>query len=102
MGKVIAIIVAVALFWMGAENMMLSSKAPDAPVASDLERLEKGDKAPANWLTLGPHTAIYSEIIFSYYSQVKGLPPNSGKSVSYAFYPVLSPKHRYAETLVHT
>ncbi|MCI0356935.1 MAG: hypothetical protein L0211_00425 [Planctomycetaceae bacterium] len=84
------------LGYLGIQEYMVSSGAAAEPVAAELVKLEGGEAPANNHLRVGRHLALYSECVFSYRKK-RGDdgPPAETTSVSYCFYPILSPGHPF-------
>ncbi|MCI0742281.1 MAG: hypothetical protein L0Y72_24885 [Gemmataceae bacterium] len=84
------------LGWLGIQEYMVSSGASAEPAAAELVKLEGGEDPANNHLRVGRHLGLYSESVFSYRKK-RGDdgPPSDATSVSYCFYPILSPGHPF-------
>jgi hypothetical protein len=83
-----------AVTYWGWSEWQVGTKSSAEPVSVDLARLEAGERPPDNHIKLGPHHACYYSTVYSYKKR-KGDPENPppGSTLTYAFYPVLSPSN---------
>lgn len=89
-----------AIAFNGWQEFQVSRNAGSAPLALDLAQVEKGTALKSNYVTLGPHWAIYGGSVYSYEAPKSGNQDATPTSkVHYAYYPVISDDHPFFRQL---